>query len=161
LTPGPGNIRVLAALACLAGGLAFPLHVRLGTRAVAADVSHIVGTLMITAVACLRSPLTDLTPLLYTWVVTTAFTGSGEPRASIGATATLTSVAAVVLGGVALLGGSGTLLGPVLAAFCLSLIPALMLGLGWDPNYAEVARGIIIIVVVMIGGLVQVPRRSR
>jgi ribose transport system permease protein len=94
-------------------------------------------------------------------VVTTAFTGSGEPRASIGAAATLTSVAAVVLGGVALLGGSGTLLGPVLAAFCLSLIPPLMLGLGWDPNYAEVTRGIIIIVVVMIGGLVQVPRRSR
>jgi ribose transport system permease protein len=94
-------------------------------------------------------------------VVTTAFTGSGEPRASIGATATLTSVAAVVLGGVALLGGSGTLLGPVLAAFCLSLIPALMLGLGWDPNFAEVARGIIVIVVVMIGGLVQIPRRSR
>jgi ribose transport system permease protein len=92
-------------------------------------------------------------------VVTTAFTGSGEPRASIAAT--LTSVAAVVLGGVALMGGSGTLLGPVLAAFCLSLIPPLMLGLGWDPNYAEVARGIIIIVVVMIGGLVQVPRRSR
>ena len=94
-------------------------------------------------------------------VVTTAFTGSGEPRASIGATATLTSVAAVVLGGVALLGGSGTLLGPVLAALCLGLIPALMLGLGWDPNFAEVARGIIIIVVVMIGGLVQIPRRSR
>jgi ribose transport system permease protein len=89
------------------------------------------------------------------------FTGSGEPRASIGATATLTSVAAVVLGGVNLLGGSGTLLGPVLAAFCLALIPALMLGLGWDPNYAEVARGVIIIVVVMIGGLLQIPRRSR
>jgi ribose transport system permease protein len=94
-------------------------------------------------------------------VVTTAFTGSGEPRASIGATATLTSVAAVVLGGVNLMGGSGTLLGPVLAAFCLSLIPALMLGLGWDPNYAEVARGVIVIVVVMIGGLLQIPRRSR
>ena len=94
-------------------------------------------------------------------LVTTAFTGSGEPRASIGATATLTSVAAVVLGGVALMGGSGTLLGPVLAAFCLALIPALMLGLGWDPNFAEVARGIIIIVVVMVGGLLQVPRRSR
>jgi ribose transport system permease protein len=94
-------------------------------------------------------------------VVTTAFTGSGEPRASIGATATLTSVAAVVLGGVNLMGGSGTLLGPVLAAFCLSLIPALMLGLGWDPNYAEVARGVIVIVVVMVGGLVQIPRRSR
>jgi ribose transport system permease protein len=94
-------------------------------------------------------------------VVTTAFTGSGEPRASIGATATLTSVAAVVLGGVNLMGGSGTLLGPVLAAFCLSLIPALMLGLGWDPNFAEVARGVIVIVVVMVGGLLQIPRRSR
>jgi ribose transport system permease protein len=92
-------------------------------------------------------------------VVTTAFTGSGEPRASIGATATLTSVAAVVLGGVALMGGSGGLLGPMLAAGCLALIPALMLGLGWDPNYAEVARGVIIIVVVMIGGLLQVRRK--
>lgn len=92
-------------------------------------------------------------------IVTTAFTGSGEPRASIGATATLVSVAAVVLGGVALMGGAGGLLGPVLAAFCLSLIPALMLGLGWDPNYAEVARGAIIIVVVMIGGLLQTQRR--
>ena len=38
-------------------------------------------------------------------------------------------ITAVVLGGVALLGGSGTLLGPMLAAFGLALIPALMLGL--------------------------------
>ena len=50
--------------------------------------------------------------------------------------------------------------GPVVA-LGLALIPALMLGLGWDPNYAEVARGVIIIVVVMIGGLLQIPRRSR
>lgn len=93
-------------------------------------------------------------------IVTVAFTGSGEPRASIGAIATLTSVAAVVLGGVALVGGIGGLLGPVLAAFCLALIPALMLGLDWDPNYAEVARGVIIIVVVMVGGLLQLRRRT-
>lgn len=93
-------------------------------------------------------------------LVTTAFTGSGEPRASIGAAATLNSVAAVVLGGIALMGGSGGLLGPVLAAMCLSLIPGIMLGLGVDPNLAEVARGIIIIVVVMVGGLLN-SRRSR
>jgi ribose transport system permease protein len=93
-------------------------------------------------------------------LVTTAFTGSGEPRASIGAAATLNSVAAVVLGGVALTGGSGGLLGPVLAAMCLSLIPAIMLGLGVDPNLAEVARGVIIIVVVMVGGLLN-SRRGR
>jgi len=93
-------------------------------------------------------------------VVTTAFTGSGEPRASIGATATLASVAAVVLGGVALMGGVGGLIGPVLAAYCLTLIPALMLGLGWDPNYAEVSRGVIIIAVVMVGGLLQARRHA-
>jgi ribose transport system permease protein len=57
------------------------------------------------------------------------------------------------------MGGSGGLLGPVLAAGCLALIPALMLGHGRDPNYAEVARGVIIIAVVMIGGLLQVRRK--
>ena len=93
-------------------------------------------------------------------VVTTAFTGSGEPRASIGATATLASVAAVVLGGVALTGGSGGLFGPVLAALCLSVIPSIMLGLGWDPNLAEVVRGSVIIAVVLVGGLLLVRRRS-
>ena len=74
-------------------------------------------------------------------IVTTAFTGSGEPRASIGANATLNSVAAVVLGGVALSGGVGGLVGPVLAAMCLTLIPAIMLGLGWDPSYAGDGAG--------------------
>ena len=92
-------------------------------------------------------------------LVTTAYTGSGEPRASIGAIATLGSVAAVVLGGVALTGGVGGLVGPVLAAMCLTLIPPIMLGLGWDPNYAEVARGVIIIAVVMVGGLLTYRRR--
>jgi ribose transport system permease protein len=93
-------------------------------------------------------------------IVTTAFTGSGEPRASIGANATLNSVAAVVLGGVALSGGVGGLVGPVMAAMCLTLIPAIMLGLGWDPSYAETARGVLIILVVMVGGLLQAKRKS-
>ncbi|MFV0452796.1 MAG: ABC transporter permease [Propioniciclava sp.] len=86
---------------------------------------------------------------------TTAFTGGGEPRASIGLTALLASIAAVVLGGVGLTGGSGGLLGPALAALVLGLIPPLMLGFGWDPNLAEVARGSFLILVVLIGGLAQ------
>lgn len=91
-------------------------------------------------------------------IVTTAFTASGEPRASIGLAALLNSVAAVVLGGVALAGGRGGLLGPILAAFVLTLIPPIMLGLGFDPNFAEVARGAIIIAVVLAGGLIQLRR---
>ena len=93
-------------------------------------------------------------------IVTTAFTGGGEPRDSIALAALLSSVAAVVLGGVALSGGTGGLVGPVLAALVLSLIPAIMLGLGWNPNLAEVARGAILILVVMFGGFIQLRRRA-
>ena len=89
-----------------------------------------------------------------------AYTGGGEPRATIGNNATLNSVAAAVLGGVALTGGVGGLAGPVLAALCLSLIPAIMLGLGWDPSNAETARGVIIILVVLVAGLLQSRRRT-
>ena len=93
-------------------------------------------------------------------LVITASTGGGEPRATIGTNATLNSVAAVVLGGVALTGGVGGLVGPVLAALCLTLIPAIMLGLGWDPSNAETARGVIIILVVLVAGLLQTRRRT-
>jgi ribose transport system permease protein len=92
-------------------------------------------------------------------LVVTASTGGGEPRATIGTNATLNSVAAVVLGGVALTGGVGGLVGPVLAALCLTLIPAIMLGLGWDPSNAETARGVIIILVVLVAGLLQSRKR--
>lgn len=94
-------------------------------------------------------------------IATTAFTGGGEPRASIGNNATLNAVAAAVLGGVALTGGVGGLVGPIFAALCLTLIPAIMLGLGWDPSNAETARGVIIILVVLVAGLLQARRRTQ
>ena len=93
-------------------------------------------------------------------LVVTASTGGGEPRETIGANATLNSVAAAVLGGVALTGGVGGLVGPVLAALCLTLIPAIMLGAGWDPSNAETARGVIIILVVLVAGLLQSRKRT-
>lgn len=93
-------------------------------------------------------------------VVATAFTGSGNAQLSTGLAVLLSSVAAVVLGGVALLGGRGGLIGPVIAAFIFNLIPAIMLGFGWDPNLAQVAQGTILILVVMIGALIQVRGRA-
>lgn len=90
----------------------------------------------------------------------TAFTGSGNPQLSTGLAILLSSVAAVVLGGVALLGGKGGLVGPVIAALIFNLIPAIMLGFGWDPNLAQVAQGTILIAVVMIGALIQIRGRS-
>jgi len=87
----------------------------------------------------------------------TATTGIGTPYA--GTFITLNSVAAVVLGGVSLVGGKGGLVGPVAAAFCLTLVPAIMVFRGIDPNYGQVIQGTLIVVVVMLGGLLLM--RSR
>jgi ribose transport system permease protein len=74
--------------------------------------------------------------------------------------ATLNSVAAIVLGGVALSGGVGGLVGPVIAVWCLYLIPNIMLGLGVDPSYGEVVKGVVVVLVVLVGGLLRA-RRNR
>jgi ribose transport system permease protein len=81
----------------------------------------------------------------------TAASGLGDPNS--GSIYTLNSVAAVVLGGVSLLGGVGGLLGPIAAAFILTLVKTLMIIKGVDQNWAQVIQGALIVVVVMIGGL--------
>jgi ribose transport system permease protein len=81
----------------------------------------------------------------------TATTGIGTPYA--GTFITLNSVAAIVLGGVSLAGGKGGVVGPVAAAFCLTLVPSIMVFQGIDPNYGQVIQGALIVIVVMLGGL--------
>jgi ribose transport system permease protein len=88
----------------------------------------------------------------------TSTTGTGS--AVSGEFYTLNSVAAVVLGGVSLLGGKGGVAGPVAAAFVLTIIVAIMVFLGIDPNYGQVVQGGLIVLVVMIGGLVLLRRRA-
>ena len=88
----------------------------------------------------------------------TATTGIGTPYA--GDFITLNSVAAVVLGGVSLAGGKGGVVGPVAAAFCLTLVPSIMVFQGIDPNYGQVIQGALIVVVVMIGGLLLLRERA-
>jgi ribose transport system permease protein len=81
----------------------------------------------------------------------TATSGIGDPLS--GQYYTLNSVAAVVLGGVSLLGGIGGLIGPVMAAFALTLVKSILILKGVDQNWAQVIQGTLIVVVVMIGGL--------
>jgi ribose transport system permease protein len=81
----------------------------------------------------------------------TAASGLGDPNS--GSIYTLNSVAAVVLGGVSLLGGVGGLIGPIAAAFILTLVKTLMILRGVDQNYAQVIQGALIVLVVMVGGL--------
>jgi ribose transport system permease protein len=81
----------------------------------------------------------------------TGASGLGDPNS--GGIYTLNSVAAVVLGGVSLLGGVGGLIGPIVAAFVLTLVKTLMIIKGVDQNYAQVIQGALIVLVVMVGGL--------
>jgi ribose transport system permease protein len=87
----------------------------------------------------------------------TASSGIGDPLS--GATLTLNSVAAVVLGGVALVGGRGGILGTSPAAFVLTLTTTLLTLEGVDQNFAQVIQGALIVIVVMIGGLLLLRRR--
>lgn len=93
-------------------------------------------------------------------LATTAITGGGDPRFTIGSTATLNSVAAAVLGGIALTGGVGSPLGAVAAGYALFLLSPILTALQVDPNQAQVVQGVLIVIVVMVGGLWQLRRRK-
>jgi ribose transport system permease protein len=89
----------------------------------------------------------------------TMTTGIGSPLA--GVYYTLSGIAAVVIGGVSLAGGRGGIVGPVLAAYVLTLIPTDLIFLNIDPNFGQVIQGTLIVLVVMIGGLAAVLRTRK
>jgi ribose transport system permease protein len=91
-------------------------------------------------------------------LATVAITGTGDPRFSVGATATLNSVAAIVLGGVALTGGAGSVLGVVATAVILIMLNPILTAMGINANSAQVIQGVLIAGVMMIGGLVTLSR---
>jgi len=90
-------------------------------------------------------------------LVLTMSTGQGAP---IPGPYLLASVAAVVLGGVALTGGKGGLLGPVIAVFVLRLVRSDLTFLAVDPNVTTIVEGAIMVVVVMLGALLAMRNRQ-
>ena len=80
----------------------------------------------------------------------TMSTGIGEP---IPGPYLMTSVAAVVLGGVTLGGGKGGLIGPILAVYILRLVRMDLTLLNVDPNITTIIEGSIMVVVVMFGAV--------
>lgn len=86
----------------------------------------------------------------------TMSTGIGAP---IPGPYLLASVAAVVLGGVALTGGRGGLVGPIVAVFVLRLVRTDMTLLSVDPNVSTIIEGVIMVVVVMLGALLAMRTR--
>ncbi len=86
----------------------------------------------------------------------TMSTGIGAP---IPGPYLLASVAAVVLGGVALSGGRGGLVGPIIAVFVLRLVRTDLTLLSVDPNVTTIVEGVIMVVVVMLGALLAMRAR--
>jgi ribose transport system permease protein len=91
-------------------------------------------------------------------LATVAITGTGDPRFSVGASATLNSVAAVVLGGIALTGGVGHIFGVVATSVILIMLNPILIAMGIDSNSAQIIQGVLIAGVMMVGGLAALLR---
>jgi len=154
----PTGLLVLIAVVCIVwlpfrrSRLGLALYA-LGSNRTAAFLSGVsVGRTRITAYAL------DGVFVALAGLALTATTSNGS--AVSGTYYTLNSVAAVVLGGVSLAGGRGGMIGPIAAAFILILLNTMLTDLGVDQNYSQVIQGTLIVLVVLIGGLVLVRRRT-
>jgi ribose transport system permease protein len=88
-----------------------------------------------------------------------ALTNVGDPRFALGGQKTLESVAAIVLGGIALTGGIGSVVGAVAAGIIVFFLDLLLVAVGLDSNSSQVVQGVLIVVVMMVAGLLEVRRR--
>ncbi len=91
----------------------------------------------------------------------TFVTYSGEASAANGGTYTLYSIAAVVLGGVSLYGGSGSAIGAIFGALMFRTIGDLLFVFNLDPLWQPLFQGLVLLAAVSLGAarLFQVRNR--
>jgi len=82
-----------------------------------------------------------------------ATTTSGD--ATSGDVFVLTSIAAVVLGGISFFGGRGSAIGAVAGAFVLTLLINVLFFANIDPLYQSFFQGLFLIVAVLLGTLIR------
>lgn len=112
--------------------------------------------LPVTAIRVRGYVMTGLFSALAAFCVT-GDTASGDPL--VGGKMTLYSVAAVVLGGTALSGGYGTVVGSVFGALIIGLINSLVYFVGTPSEWQNLVQGLAILLALMAG--VVVGRRAR
>lgn len=112
--------------------------------------------LPVTAIRIRGYALTGLFAALAALCVT-GDTASGDPL--VGGKMTLFSVAAVVLGGSALAGGYGTVVGSVFGALIIGLINSLVYFVGTPSEWQNLVQGLAILVALVAGILIG--RRAR
>ncbi len=89
-----------------------------------------------------------------------SISGVGNPTTE-GGSLTLNAVAAIVLGGVALTGGIGSLVAVVPAALILFFFNPILSALGVNPSQAQVVQGVLIVLVMAAAGIIEWRRRRR
>jgi ribose transport system permease protein len=91
----------------------------------------------------------------------TFFTYSGEASLANGNTYTLYSIAAVVLGGVSLFGGSGSAIGAIFGALAFRAIGDLLFVFDIEPLWQPLFQGLVLLVSVCLGAARLVRVRNR
>jgi len=91
----------------------------------------------------------------------TFFTYTGDAAYASGNTYTLFSIAAVVLGGVSLFGGSGSAIGAIFGALAFRTIGDLLFVFDFDPLWQPLFQGVVLLLAVCLGafGLLRVRNR--
>jgi ribose transport system ATP-binding protein len=89
--------------------------------------------------------LASMAGLLLTFI-----TYSGEANTVLGSTYTLNSIAAVVLGGTSLFGGSGGAIGSIFGAFVLRTIGDLLIIFDFDPLWQPLFLGVVLLAAVSL-----------
>lgn len=91
-------------------------------------------------------------------VLTLAFFKASDP--SLGAGLELQVVAAVVIGGTSLAGGSGTLLGALIGVILISMIGSGLVFYGVSGNWAQFVTGIVIILAIAMDRVIKRRRQA-
>lgn len=91
----------------------------------------------------------------------TCITSSGEASAANGNTYTLYSIAAVVLGGVSLFGGSGSAIGAIFGALMFRTIGDLLFVFDLEPLWQPLFQGLVLAAAVCLGAVRLLRVRNR
>ncbi|MEP9382965.1 ABC transporter permease [Nocardioides sp. KR10-350] len=125
-------------------------HTRFGTHVLAAGGSAEAATAVGISVARIKIAVYTLSGVLagVAAILLVARVGASEPAANT--TFLLNSVAAVVLGGVSLVGGRATIVGPVLGALLLTALANGLTLLGVSEFYQPVAVGAVVVLAALL-----------
>lgn len=91
-------------------------------------------------------------------ILTLAYFKAADP--ALGTAKELQVIAAVVIGGTSLAGGSGTLLGALLGVLIISIIQSGIVFFGVDPNYGRFITGVVILAAIALDRVLKRRRQS-